>query len=81
VHNPLLINVDKNLNGIHTRIRGSKTTVIAYADDITTIVTEPEEIGTMKEILQDYEHATGARINPKINYMLLPLDPGINRHP
>jgi len=61
--NPLLINLDKNLNGTPTRPRGTKTTAIAYADDITIIVTQPEAIDTIKEILQDYEHATGARNN------------------
>jgi hypothetical protein len=60
---PLLINIEKKLNGIHIRLRSTKTTAIAYADDITIIVTRAEEIDTIQEILQDYENATGARIN------------------
>ena len=61
--NPLLINLDKKLNGIYIRHNSTKTTAIAYADDITIIVTQPEEIDTIKETLHDYMHATGARIN------------------
>jgi len=60
---PLLINLDKKLNGLYIRHNSTKTTAIAYADDITMIVTQPEEINTVKEILHDYMHATGASIN------------------
>ena len=61
--NPLLINLDKKLNGIYIRHHSTKTTAIAYADDITIIVTQPEEIDTIKVTLHDYMHATGARIS------------------
>jgi len=36
--NPLLINLDKTLNGIYIRHNSTKTTTITYADDITIIV-------------------------------------------
>jgi len=78
--NPLLINLDKKLNGICIRHNSTKTTVIAYADDITTIVTQPEEIDTIKETLHDCVHAAGARIN--VNKSLqLPLVSGTNQRP
>jgi hypothetical protein len=60
--NPLLINLDKKLNGLYIRHNSTKTTAISYADDITIIVTQPEEIDIIKEI-HDYMQATGARIN------------------
>ena len=40
-----------------------KTTAIACVDDITIIVTQPEEIDTIKETLHGYMQATSARIN------------------
>ena len=61
--NPLLINLDKKLNGLYIRHNSTKTTAIAYADYVTIIVTQPEEIDTIQEILHYYMHATGARIN------------------
>jgi len=61
--NPLLINLDKKRNGIYIRHNSTKTTAVAYADDITSIVTQPEEMDTIKETLQDYMHATGACIS------------------
>jgi len=61
--NPLLINLDKKLHGLYIRHNSTITTAIAYADGTTIIVTQPEVIDTIKEILHDYMYATGARIN------------------
>jgi len=61
--NPLLINLDNKLTGLNIRRNSTKTTAIAYADDITIVITQPEGIDTIQEILHDYMHATGARIN------------------
>jgi len=61
--NPLLINRDKKLNGMYIILNSSKTTAVAYADDITFIVTQPERTDTIKQTLQDFMHATGACIN------------------
>ena len=61
--NPLLINLDKKLKGINIRHNSTKMTAIAYADNITIIVTQPEEIYIIKETLHDYMQATGASIN------------------
>ena len=40
--NPLLINLDKKLSGVYIRRNSTKTTAIAYVDDITTVITQPE---------------------------------------
>jgi len=61
--NHLLITLDKKLNGIYIGHNSTKTTAVAYAGDITIIVTQPEEIDTIKGTLQDYMHDTGACIN------------------
>jgi len=61
--NPFLINLDKKLKGIYIRHNSTNTTAIAYADDITIIVTQTEEIDIIKETLHDYIQTTGARIN------------------
>jgi len=61
--NPLLINLDKKLKCVYIRHNSARTTAIAYADDITIIVTKPEEVDTIKDTLHDYMQATGAHIN------------------
>jgi hypothetical protein len=61
--NTLLINLDKKVKGVYIRHNSARTTAIAYADDITIIVTKPEEIDTIKDTLHDYMQATGAHIN------------------
>jgi len=70
--NPLLINLDNKLSGVYIRRNSTKTTAIAYADDITTVITQPEEIDTIQEILQDYIQATGACINTNKSRAIAP---------
>jgi len=53
----------KKLQGLELGSHGARTTVIAYADDITIIVTRPQDIDIIQEALHDYEKATVARIN------------------
>jgi hypothetical protein len=36
-------------------------TVIAYADDVTIIVSKPEDINVIQETLCTYEEATGSK--------------------
>jgi hypothetical protein len=60
--NPLIVALDKKLAGVRIGTTGTKTTVLAYADDIT-MLTKQEEIETVREILQDYVEASGAEIN------------------
>jgi len=59
----LLINLNRKLQGIKARHNSTKTTTIAYADDITIIIRHPDEIDDIREILQDYMKATGAHLN------------------
>jgi hypothetical protein len=63
MHKLLLINLDKKLEGVYIRRNSAKTTAIEHADDITIIVTKPEEVDTIKYILHDYMLVTGAHIN------------------
>jgi hypothetical protein len=39
---PLLCAIDDTLNGIRIRRNGNQAAVIAYADDITILITSPE---------------------------------------
>ena len=63
MHKPPLINLDKKLKGVFIRHNSARTTAIAYADDITIIVTKPEEVNTIKDTLHDYMQTTGSHIN------------------
>jgi len=58
---PLVINLDKKLQGPQLGSRGARTTALAYTDDITIIATRSEDTDIIKENLHDYEKATGAR--------------------
>jgi hypothetical protein len=55
--------LEENLQGVRFNRGKRKVAVVAYADDITILVTASEEIERLKEILQCYEGATGARLN------------------
>ena len=61
--NPLLITLDKRLQGIKGTSPGIKTTAIAYADDMTIVLRRPEEIDEVRERLHDYMKVTRANIN------------------
>jgi hypothetical protein len=43
--------------GIQTNPRQSKTTTIAYADKVSIIITDPEEILIIKDALMVYREA------------------------
>jgi hypothetical protein len=64
--NPPLNALEKKLTGIKIGRCGTKTSVIAYADDVTTVVSKPEDIPIVREILTTYEEATGKTQHPKI---------------
>jgi len=68
--NPLLIDLDRKLQGIKVRRNSNKTTAIEYADDITIIVRHPDEIDDIREILQYYMKATDSHINANISRAL-----------
>jgi len=60
---PLLCMLDDKLNTNTTRSRTKRTTVIAYADDVTIILRSQEEIPVVQEALRCYASASGARLN------------------
>jgi len=60
---PLLNALDKILTGVRVGGRETKTTIIAYADDVTIAVTKPKEIPIIHDTLRTYQKATGATIN------------------
>jgi hypothetical protein len=61
--NPHLSALEQKMTGVKTGRRGTKTTVIAYADDVTITVSKPDDIPVMRETLRTYEEASGAKIN------------------
>jgi len=60
---PLLKTLETIMKG--SRIGRTQVTnkVIAYADDVTLLVTDPQDITRIKEAIREYEAASGARIN------------------
>ena len=61
--NPLIYILEQKLRSVRVNWRQQKTAVVAYVDDITILVTAPEEITAIEETLQCYEEATGAKLN------------------
>jgi hypothetical protein len=57
------IYLEQQLQGIRVNWRQRKKAVIAFADDVTVLVTAPEEIAVIDEVLRRYEEATGAKLN------------------
>jgi hypothetical protein len=54
--NPLLNALEKKLTDVKIGRRGTKTTLIAYADDVTIVP-------ILRDTLKTYEEATGAKIH------------------
>jgi hypothetical protein len=61
--NPLLHALDTRLTGLRIGRRQARTSVIAYADVVTILLTNPPDIPRLQEVLQSYEGATGAKAN------------------
>jgi ABC-type branched-subunit amino acid transport system ATPase component len=61
--NPLLIRLDRNLAGMQINQTQQKTSVIAYVEDVTIILTDPSDIRNVEHILTQYMKTSGARIN------------------
>jgi hypothetical protein len=55
--------IDGRLRGIRTNPRHPKTTIIAYADDVSILITAPEETPLIKDALMAYQEASGATVN------------------
>jgi hypothetical protein len=60
---PLLFMIVESLAAAHSEPHNKKTAVIAYADDVTIILTSPKGIPIVQEALRCYEDATGAKQN------------------
>jgi hypothetical protein len=60
---PLLHALDSTLKGIRIKRGDNKTAIVAYADDITLLLTSPDEVPKLREILDQYMSASGAKIN------------------
>jgi len=56
--NPLLHVLEQKFTGIIISRRSKKTAVVAY-DDITILVTAPEDIPAIRDAIRTYERATG----------------------
>jgi hypothetical protein len=61
--NPLLYYLDERLQGLRAHGTQRKTTVIAYADDVTILMTSQEDVRTVRDAIACYEKATGATLN------------------
>jgi len=61
--NPLLSTLDKHPTGLRIGRDGARTSVIAYADDVTIFVTSPSDITKIQDTLYCYEGTTGAKVN------------------
>jgi hypothetical protein len=53
--------IDNKLAGIE--IQGTKTTIMAYAEDVTILLTAADEIQATHTAIQCYQKASGAIIN------------------
>ena len=61
--NPLLHKLDEELAGVRIRHGRAKTVKVAYADDVTVLLTTPDDVQKLQDILHTYDEATGAKIN------------------
>jgi len=61
--NPLLCTLVNSLHGLRIGRRRARTSVVAYADDVTIFVTAPTDIQKLQETIHCYEAASGARVN------------------
>jgi len=60
---PLLRSIDDNLEGNRLGRSTRSPTVVAYADDVTILVTQPGDFAIIHEAVRCYEKATGAKLN------------------
>ena len=61
--NPLLHNLEEAITGARIGRGKPGTATVAYADDVTVFLTEPDEVQAHQETLHNYEEATGEKIN------------------
>jgi hypothetical protein len=61
--NPLLHRLEQCLTGVRIGRGGEPTKLVAYADDITLVITRPEEVEKVQEEIHNYEQASGVEVN------------------
>jgi hypothetical protein len=61
--NPLLHMIEKELRGISIDPRKPRTAIMAYADDVTIMLTSQEEIKIVQDSIKSYQNASGVKIN------------------
>jgi exonuclease III len=61
--NPLLQRLDQCLSGVKIGRGGHPTKLVAYVDDITLVLTSPDEVNSVQEELLTYEMASGVKVN------------------
>ena len=60
--NPFLLLLNKHLQGLKIDHRHN-IACVAYADDVTVVITNKRDIQVLHRVISIYEQATGARIN------------------
>jgi hypothetical protein len=55
--------IHHNLPGTQTGNHSKRIAVIAYADDVTVILSSPAEVHIVQDALRCYEAASGANLN------------------
>jgi len=61
--NPLSYYLDERLQGLRAHGTQRKTTVIAYADDVSILVTSQVDVRTVRGAMACYEKAIGTTLN------------------
>jgi len=57
--NPLLCALENSLHGLRIGRHRARTSVVAYADDVTIFVTTPTDVPKLQEAIHCYEAASG----------------------
>jgi hypothetical protein len=62
---PLLRTLEENLPGKQLGRHKRRVLAVAYADDVTVLVTRPEDFVIIRNAVHCYEEATGVVLNPQ----------------
>jgi hypothetical protein len=62
---PLLRKLEEQLPCFKSARGTCITPVVAYVDDVSLFVTQPEEFTIIQQAVRCYERATGAKLNPQ----------------
>jgi hypothetical protein len=61
--NPLLRTLKRSLHGVQIGNPTARTSIVAYVDDVTILVTTPSDIPKLRDAIHCYEKASEARVN------------------